>query len=251
MAVLTTALTRLRSDFNTRFPSRDTASDGWIGDTRHQAETSGHNPDDTPGSKAEYSDADSKAEVRAVDVDKDLHDPVTMQQVVDAILRTPADLRRLKYIIYQRRIWSATHGWVPRTYTGSNPHDQHAHFSGDPAYDEDGRAWSSVLNIGRSTQEDDMTPEEHAWLKDVQMRTVFVDGRVNALASGKETVGDGYPRPADPQWATTQLRAIVAKLDQLAATPPGSVAVTDEQLTRVLRPIVADVLRAGATGAAA
>jgi hypothetical protein len=36
---------------------------------------------------------------------------------------------RFRYIIYMRRIWSASTDWQEREYTGSNPHDHHAHFS--------------------------------------------------------------------------------------------------------------------------
>lgn len=148
--VLTAALAALRADFNTAFPSRDHASDGTIGDPAHQAETSGHNPDDTPGVSAEYADADSVAEVRAFDCDNDFRDPrgIGMQQVIDKILVTPADRGRLRYIIYNRRIWSRNTNWGPRPYTGSNPHDKHAHFSGDPLTDADASPWLSVLSFG-------------------------------------------------------------------------------------------------------
>jgi hypothetical protein len=37
--------------------------------------------------------------------------------------------KRLRYLIYERRIWSASNGWRQETYEGSNPHDKHAHFS--------------------------------------------------------------------------------------------------------------------------
>jgi hypothetical protein len=37
--------------------------------------------------------------------------------------------KRLRYVIYNRRIWSRSSGWVQKAYTGSNPHDKHAHFS--------------------------------------------------------------------------------------------------------------------------
>lgn len=129
MAVLTTALARLRADFNTRFPARDKASDGWIGNAAHQKEASGHNPDDTAGSRSEYTDTDSAAEVRALDVDTDFHEPgVTAQMVVDNMLRTPADLTRLRYMIYNQRIWSRNTNWQPREYTGASAHTEHIHF---------------------------------------------------------------------------------------------------------------------------
>jgi hypothetical protein len=37
--------------------------------------------------------------------------------------------RRLRYIIYNRRIWSASSGWVQKRYTGASAHTEHAHFS--------------------------------------------------------------------------------------------------------------------------
>lgn len=150
--VLTQSLTVLFRNFDTAFPNRDHATDGWIGDAAHQQYTSGHNPDDTAGVKAEYSDADTKPEVRAIDVDKDLrYSGVTMQNVIDRILATPNDVKRLMYIIYNRIIWSRSSGWLPRTYTGSSPHIEHAHFSGDPAYDEDGSDWV-VAKMGEGTE---------------------------------------------------------------------------------------------------
>lgn len=153
MAVLTKSLTRLRTDFNTAFPNRDKASDGWIGDAAHAAGTSGHNPESS--GKSEYTDGDKIDEVRAIDVDNDLKAPsVTMLKIIQKILATPNDLKRLKYIIYNRVIWSKSNGWRPRAYTGSSPHTEHAHFSGDPAYDENVTAWSVL------TLEDNMALSE-------------------------------------------------------------------------------------------
>jgi hypothetical protein len=142
-AVLTVALTALRSGFNVAYPGRDKGSDGWIGDTAHQDRTSGHNPDDTSGVSAEYSDSDTKQEVRAIDVDKDLKaSGASMQDVIDRILATPNDTKRLKYIIFNRYQWSKSNDWRRTDYDGDNPHTEHAHFSGDPGYDEDGSPWS-------------------------------------------------------------------------------------------------------------
>ena len=150
-AVLTVALTALFDAFDIAFPTRDTTTDGWIGNAAHQAEVSGHNPDDTPGVRAEYSDADTKPEVRAIDVDADLRTTgYRMQDAIDAILATERDRRRLAYIIYAETIWSAKSNWQPNHYGGSDPHTTHAHFSGTPDYDEDGAAWS-VAKMGAGT----------------------------------------------------------------------------------------------------
>lgn len=140
---LTPSLALLRDAFNYAFPGRDKTSDGWIGDTAHQRETSGHNPDDTPGVSAEYSDPDNIPEVRAVDVDAGLK-TFSMWNVISSILSSPRDLRKLKYIIHHGYIWRAKNGWVGEPYTGPNNHFEHAHFSGNPDTDNDTSGWESV-----------------------------------------------------------------------------------------------------------
>jgi hypothetical protein len=131
--------------FNTIAPNRAKDSDGTVGDLAHTTSPSGHNPDDTPGSRPEREDADNIAEVRAADVTTDLRQPgVTMEQVVQSVLATPAERDRLIYIIFNRRIWRKSNGWRQETYTGSDPHDRHAHFSGDPNSDNDGGPWNSI-----------------------------------------------------------------------------------------------------------
>lgn len=170
MAILTPALVRLRSDFNLIAPGRDTESDGWIGDYRHQAGTSSHNPDDTVGSRSEYSDSDNIPEVRAIDVDRDLRTAgITMQQCINRILATPADLRRLNYMIFNRVIWSASTGWEPHEYTGSNPHDHHGHFNGNPARDDDAAPWS-ILQLSNGGAMFVRYKESGPYVQRLQMR---------------------------------------------------------------------------------
>lgn len=142
--ILTPALGALRHGFDVASPNRDRTTDGWIGDAAHQVEVSGHNPDDTPGVRAEYSDADTIPEVRAIDVDTDLRATFTMQDCIDKILDTPTDLARLSYIIFNRREWTRRNGWDKAgvLYLGSDPHTNHAHFSGEPLSDNDSRPWS-------------------------------------------------------------------------------------------------------------
>ena len=83
-----------------------------IGDAAHRNRPSDHNPN-------------SAGVVCAIDVlgDKglDLADFVERLRLG----RHPA----LKYVIYNRRVFSAAHGYAWRTYTGSNPHVTHAHIS--------------------------------------------------------------------------------------------------------------------------
>ncbi len=144
--VLTKQLQAWRTQMNANFPNRDKTSDGTIGDTAHQAETSGHNPDDTAGSKPEWDgDSDTLAEVRASDTDADTGDPnVSMEDIVQHLLKLAraGSLWFIRYIIYNRRIWRASNGWKQETYTGSNPHDKHMHMSG--AYTQDADNFASA-----------------------------------------------------------------------------------------------------------
>jgi hypothetical protein len=119
------------AEFDRIAPARDHASDGAVGDLAHQQEVSDHNPDET--GSVPIHDADTVNEVHAIDVDNTLNESdLTMEKVVQFLLvrcRSGAE-KRLRYVIYNRRIWSASSGWVQKTYTGSSPHTEHAHFSG-------------------------------------------------------------------------------------------------------------------------
>ena len=118
---LSKAAVQLREQFDDTFPDRDRTSDGWIGDTRHAARKSDHNPD-------------AQGWVRAIDVDKDLHKgskPDLMPDLVDQ-LRLACKARtekRISYIIYDGRICSHILNWRWRAYKGANKHKAHAHFS--------------------------------------------------------------------------------------------------------------------------
>ena len=108
-AFLAPSLVQLRSETNARWPNRDKRSDGWIGDARHQARKSDHNPD-------------ASGCVRAIDVDRDGIDPRTL---ITAVIADP----RTKYVIFDRKIYSRRRGFRARAYTGQNPHTHHIHIS--------------------------------------------------------------------------------------------------------------------------
>jgi hypothetical protein len=128
--ILIACLKRLFAEFDDIAPHRDHASDGAIGDTAHQHEVSDHNPDET--GSVPIHDADKINEVHAIDVDSDLREPgLSMEAVVQFLLaRCRAGKEtRLRYMIYNRRIWEASNDWRERPYTGSSAHTEHAHFS--------------------------------------------------------------------------------------------------------------------------
>jgi len=128
--ILVACLKKLMAEFTLIAPNRDHASDGSIGDTAHQHEVSDHNPDET--GSVPIHDADHTNEVHAIDVDSDLREPgLSMEDVVQHLLARCRSGKetRLRYIIYNRRIWEADNGWKERPYTGSSAHTEHAHFS--------------------------------------------------------------------------------------------------------------------------
>lgn len=106
---LAPSLAALRDEVNARWPHRSKASDGTIGDTAHSARTSEHNPDE-------------RGIVRAIDITADGIDPMV-------IVNAAKGDARVHYVIYNRRIYSRSHNWVSRTYTGANPHTKHVHVS--------------------------------------------------------------------------------------------------------------------------
>lgn len=126
---------QLREQIDDSFADRDRTSDGWIGDTRHSARKSDHNPDE-------------QGWVRAIDIDRDLAGkrgkPDLMPDLVDQIraLAKSGD-KRIAYVIFDGRIASSRMGFRWRKYSGSNPHRAHCHVSFTSKGDTDG----SFFNI--------------------------------------------------------------------------------------------------------
>jgi hypothetical protein len=119
----------LRNQINLAFPDRDKRSDGWIGDARHSATKSDHNPDKLSGGV-----------VRALDVDCDLGGPANNAFYLADQLRTLAKTdKRISYIIFNHKIASRISLWKWRKYRGSNPHTSHVHISFTPLGDNDKR----------------------------------------------------------------------------------------------------------------
>jgi len=119
----------LRNQINLAFPDRDKRSDGWIGDARHSATKSDHNPDKLSGGV-----------VRALDVDCNLGGPANNAFYLADQLRTLAKKdKRISYIIFNYKIASRISLWKWRKYRGSNPHTSHVHISFTPLGDNDKR----------------------------------------------------------------------------------------------------------------
>ena len=118
----------LRRQINSAFPDRDKRSDGWIGDSRHSATKSDHNPCISTGT------------VRALDIDSDLGGPANNAHYLANQLRILGKTdKRLAYIIFNHKIASPVLFWKWRKYKGINPHTSHIHISFTALGDQDKR----------------------------------------------------------------------------------------------------------------
>jgi hypothetical protein len=54
---------------------------------------------------------------------------------------------RIKYVIFEGKIWSKTLNWKGRPYSGSNPHSKHIHISFNKIGDEDGSPFGLVADM--------------------------------------------------------------------------------------------------------
>jgi hypothetical protein len=114
---LSHAAKEMRESINHRYPDRDKRSDGWIGDAKHRAEKSDHNPDKTGC-------------VRALDIDRDLSRHKSEAYYLANQIRQCAKTdKRIAYVIYNGKIASPIMGWKWRKYRGINPHESHIHIS--------------------------------------------------------------------------------------------------------------------------
>jgi hypothetical protein len=125
---------QLRLQVDDSYLDRDRTSDGWIGDTRHSARPSDHNPDE-------------QGIVRAIDIDRDLSGktkPDLMPDLADQLrLAAKRGEKRIQYIIFNGKITSAKSLWRWVAYRGINPHVKHCHVSFSKKGDTDG----SFFNI--------------------------------------------------------------------------------------------------------
>ena len=125
------SLRTLYGEIDALAPDRDRRDDGTIGDARHRARKSDHNPD-------------AQGIVRALDVTHDPAHGCDAGKIAEA-LRLAQDAR-IKYVIWARRIFyaSGTQPYRWQRYSGSDPHTGHFHISvvADDARADDARDWS-------------------------------------------------------------------------------------------------------------
>lgn len=113
-----------------------------IGDATHKLRISDHNEDDTAGVRAAQSDADNIPEHRAIDVMIGDHfSRADAENLVKDLTTVDANQDRLKYVIFDSKIYSANDGWGADDYDGEDQHEGHVHVSGLASNDADTSPW--------------------------------------------------------------------------------------------------------------
>jgi hypothetical protein len=138
MATLCKGGATLRSQIDKRWPNRDKASDGWIGDSAHAARESDHNPN-----KAGI--------VHAIDIDENMgkgaaRNGKTAKKLADQLLKYALSglpgANRVKYVVYENRIASGTYPATNFVWRGKGyGHTAHIHVSFTAKADRDGSVW--------------------------------------------------------------------------------------------------------------
>lgn len=188
---LSKAAETLRAQIDARWPGRERASDGWIGDASHAAAVSDHNPCWTCTGK-------SYGVVRALDVDASLGGPNGWNSTADSWalaqqLRAAmiAGDKRVAYIIAwdnERKadyICSMNPAYQPlgvwRPYTGDS-HQNHVHVSFTPAGDQDGRPFDLPI-FGADNEEQQM--QDYIDGTNAAQAAYEKDGKVGSPPEGK------------------------------------------------------------------
>jgi hypothetical protein len=200
-----------------RPPATDVASWGFIGNPATHSADSDHMPHNFPGWGSEI--------VTAHDFP---HRPDLGLNAgtVTEYLRLSRD-PRIKYVIYNRRLFSSYStttraAWSWGTYSGSNPHTDHAHVSVVGDARADGRqAWA----IGAASM--DLTT-------DPNFRALIY--RMLGLISMTDPINNTVSSTPDPNNLARTLRAIEAAVQQ-----PSAVTLTTEQLADLRAALVAAV----------
>jgi hypothetical protein len=137
LAKLCKAGQQLREQIDDAWPDRSrVAPEGWLGDQRHAARKSDHNPT-------------AEGIVRAIDINANLQtNPAEAFDLADQLRLLARTDKRISYIIFNSKIasWKKNYKW--RKYTGINPHKTHIHISFTAKGDSDGSMFQIPILTG-------------------------------------------------------------------------------------------------------
>lgn len=199
--VLVACLKSLFDEFDELNPDRDDSTDGSIGDSAHADSSSDHNPDETGSTPRE--DSDSINEVHAIDVDctGPWPDGMTFDAAVKLIVQRhkDGDDNRLYNVIWNKKIAAESSGWNWNSYSGSNSHTQHAHFSAkyETATENDTSAWGLVEKWGDDMTESDFKKWMTNWAKSADGKKAFASAAYEDCIQRYDANGVAVPA-SDP-----------------------------------------------------
>lgn len=150
------AIDSFQRELDGEFPNR-TRPDWILGDDDHSSRVSDHNP---------APDGD----VHAIDIR--LGGGLDPKAVLEAAIGD----RRVKYVIFNYKIYSRTYGWEARAYTGKNPHTSHIHvsFRYEPRFENDTSRWFEPTKRRTRPMPIDLSIVRNQFLVALDLR----DGRV-------------------------------------------------------------------------
>jgi hypothetical protein len=248
------SLETLRRQFDARFPTRDKASDGGIGDAAHASRDSDHNPWVKDGAMGIVTARDFT------------HDPYAGMDI-DRLTDELADSRdpRIKYIIANRWILDTRPGnnpWRWVRYGGSNPHTKHFHLSVMPSKNlyDDNRPWNlpSLRTGGGGAapgKDDDMpySPEDIALYAYRGTVAALQDAAYHSDSHVAKAVAALDKKTAVAVWSADLIHAnpdskdnpmwqAKSALGSLVQAMRGGVDVDEAELARELAPTLAEML---------
>lgn len=145
----------LRNQLNARFPNRDKASDGALGDSKHKARVSDHNPD-------------KNGWVHALDIDENFgkgkwrngrNGRALADQIVAYAASGLPGSDRVKNVVYENQVASGTYKNTWWKFRGSGyGHTAHIHISFTSKAQKDGQIWPLPI-LGRTLK------QRRAWAK--------------------------------------------------------------------------------------
>lgn len=163
------------AEANRLWPDRSRASDGTIGDPAHSARLSDHNPDE-------------RGIVHAFDLTHDPSHGVDCHRLAEQLRDRVLDgvERRVKYVIWNTRIFNPSVSGHWRTYGGTNPHTKHMHVSirSGGAVENDVTPWWWQTEEG-----DDMTPEQAKLLAEIATEVKAIRAELDTGAAEVPSVG--------------------------------------------------------------
>ena len=199
MAKLVLAGVMLRAQMDERFPKRDTASDGWVGDSAHAARHSDHNPD-------------ARGWVHALDLDHHFGAPGDDERFLTQLLdyvRAGRDNGVVSYIVHDDRLAQASTNWRWEK-NPSLEHHEHIHISFTRAAEHHGERFDlPIFRTYAPGEWDRVVPSYKRILAASEDASIMSQDtyrlacRLKALGAytGTPALGSqGYPRQAVAVW---------------------------------------------------